>query len=975
MRLTAFAVPLMVVLAAAQSVAGPADATNPVSGYSHRGWTDFDDVHQPSAIYAITQDADGYIWVGFLDGLVRFDGARFVNWNALRRPVLPNRVVTALAGARDGGLWIGYGNLGGVSHYKDGVLTNYAPADILGRRRAGAIRIIVEGHDGSIWAAGYSGLARFQNNTWERIGTNDNLPDGTVHLLYEDANHCVWVGNPSGIFRLNAGSTKFERVGSGTSVTAAFSSNDDHSPWKDAVEEAFLRFDPTAPPPLVHDAHDQLWGVGRNGLLHVNAPVAGGMRTIEQLTAQHGLTSDHVTTLFEDRESNVWVGTEVGLDLLAMQKPGQIRGVPELARRRIMTLTATPDGAVWAGTNSGLYRGSPTGSRWYSTRDGLPGDSIHGFHRDGRGGLWILTDRGVANFLDGRFQAVALPSDISANHISAITTDAEGALWLCGPEMLARWKGGALTTYHDTIAGRRPNVMFTDSTGRVWIGFWDGGVAIFRNGQFDVHEPGHGLAAGRVTSIYEDAAHAVWIGTLGGLTRFAAERFTSLPDNSGISHLMVTSLVDDSTGQLWISSLSGLVRVHRDEFDKATKNPSYRVQYRRFGPADGLDNSFTSSGSPASTRTTDGLLWLAKRGGVAIIEPGKAGDAPLPPVRIEQILADDRAFSGRDVQLPANTSRVQVEYTSLTFSSIARTQFRYKLEGFDRDWVDAGTLRQAFYTNLPPRHYTFRVAATHDGSRWNEASDPLEFSVLPAFYQTSTFYVLSALALAVAVWGAWQWRLHAVRRQYSLVLAERARLGREIHDTLLQGMVGVALQIHGMSETLGSSTPGSLKERLDRARDRLEHYIRETRVSIWDLRSPTLETKDLPTALREAGETITAGSGVQFELDVHGKPVRCEPRVEEHLLRIAQEAIANAIRHAEPTRISVNLSYDNGTVGLRVHDNGHGFNPDEVTRKSGHSWGLTSMRERAQQIGARFRCASSQSSGTDIEAIAPLAAS
>jgi signal transduction histidine kinase len=378
------------------------------------------------------------------------------------------------------------------------------------------------------------------------------------------------------------------------------------------------------------------------------------------------------------------------------------------------------------------------------------------------------------------------------------------------------------------------------------------------------------------------------------------------------------------------------------------------------------------AGNPLVTKTRAGMLWFAARGGVLIIDPTRIPETTSPPVRIERVTADDRLFdTPANLQLPVNTSRMQIDYTSLTFSPASATQFRYKLDGFDRDWVDAGLLRQAFYTNLPPRHYTFRVAASQDGV-WNEAAHPLEFSVLPAFYQTVWFYVVSSAALLLIVWGAWRWRLLAMRRRYSLVLAERARLGRDIHDTLLQGMVGVALQLHGMSETLSPEEP--LKARLDRARDRLEHYIRETRTTIWDLRSPTLETRDLASALRHAGDTITTGSGVTFELTVTGRPVRCDARVEEHLLRIAHEAIANALRHADPTRISVDLAFDVGTIRLRVMDDGHGFDPADAIHKSTQSWGLTSMRERAQQIGADFRCTSRENGGTEIETVAPLAA-
>jgi signal transduction histidine kinase len=294
------------------------------------------------------------------------------------------------------------------------------------------------------------------------------------------------------------------------------------------------------------------------------------------------------------------------------------------------------------------------------------------------------------------------------------------------------------------------------------------------------------------------------------------------------------------------------------------------------------------------------------------------------------------------------------------------------LEGFDDRWTDAGTRRQAFYTNLPPRDYRFQLSATNSDGIWNDAGSVLNFSIEPAFYQTGWFYAGCATVAILSVLASWRWKLRQTRRRFAAVLAERVRISREIHDTLLQSLVGVAVQLTGLTSGLGSAF-GKEREQLQRMRRQVEHYIREARQSIWDLRSPVLHNADLSSALREAGEHAVQDRAVRFEAVVRGNVRRYPAKTEEQVLRIGLEAINNAVRHARARKVIAELCYEPDALRLRVADDGCGFSPAERALRPGDHCGLLVMQERAEQIGGRFTLDAHEGRGTTIEVVVPNA--
>jgi signal transduction histidine kinase len=344
-----------------------------------------------------------------------------------------------------------------------------------------------------------------------------------------------------------------------------------------------------------------------------------------------------------------------------------------------------------------------------------------------------------------------------------------------------------------------------------------------------------------------------------------------------------------------------------------------------------------------------------------------------PPVRIDTVIVNDRRLSAvPSTPFLPDTRRLQINYTALNLSPHANVRFRYRLDGMDTDWIDAGARRGAFYTNLGPGRYQFRVEAlTADGS-WNTSSAAWNFSIEPPFYRTPWFYALCTALVVLGAWGLWRFRMELVRRRFELVLAERVRLSREIHDTLLQSLVGVLLQFDGISKALGM-TPSPLRDQIVRIRYQIEAHIREARESIRTLRSPLLERRGLTKGLIEFGHNASAEAAIEFDPKVVGTPYELSPEIENNLLRIGQEAITNAIRHAQPAQIRMELRFDQDSITLRVSDNGCGFD-DAIVATSNSHYGITTMRERAAQVGGMFRIASSAGAGTLIEAIVPRSA-
>lgn len=481
--------------------------------------------------------------------------------------------------------------------------------------------------------------------------------------------------------------------------------------------------------------------------------------------------------------------------------------------------------------------------------------------------------------------------------------------------------------------------------------------------------------SGQARGLLPESDGGVWAATQLGLARLKNGERKLLTTRNGLPCNEIFALVKDDRGSLWLYTKCGLVVIEPAELRNWWNAPRSILRTRTFDIFDGAQPGLTPL-QPQAARSKDGRLWFANKSIVQMIDPNLLErDAPPPPVHVEKIFANRKGYTPRKLlQLPPLTRDLEIDYAALSFIALQKVQYRYRLEGYDHSWQEPRTRREALYSGLPPGSYHFQVIASNSDGVWSTAGATQDFEIAPMFYQTKWFLGVCLLAAAGCLWLLYARRLRQVSTEmqgrFEERLAERMRIARELHDTLLQNITGLSLQLSGLTK-LGVS-PDSAQARLSDLKRQAEDCLREARQSVWDIRSSDSETVDFVSALRESGEQFTAGKPTEFLFEVDGEQRPVDADVRLQLLRIGREAIGNAAHHAQASRIEARLFFDPATIGLRISDNGAGFNLAEAEKLDGH-FGLVTMRERAQQIGARLTISSKVGQGTCVEILLPTA--
>ena len=623
-------------------------------------------------------------------------------------------------------------------------------------------------------------------------------------------------------------------------------------------------------------------------------------------------------SVFEDRDGNVWAGTLDGLNRLSRHVARPIQGLG-----LVSGVEASPQG-IWVMTTDSLLlfaRGAT---------DRLPTIAHRGevtaLHADERGRMWMASGHRLAWFDEqGRHDATALARGLA--NVVLITSDRRGGLWLYD---------SGLGLHHRPAPGHRPvplpprlhgeRLTWVDTApdGTVWVATTAGAlIRLDPAGTTAEFGPAEGLAAGAVRAWHLSDGGAIWVGGVNGIARLHQGRFATVHETQGHRLEQISALVEDRRGHLWTGTRQGLARVALTDLHRRFETPGEAMPVAFLTKADGLAGSPRWYGHRGAVVDDSGRLWVVTSRGLSLVDP----DALTPPraveARIDTILVDGEP-APTPATLAAGTRRVAVQFGGLALTATPTTRFRYRLDGFDRDWVDAGVRREAAYTNLAPGRYTFQVMATSTDGTWPARAAGWDFAVAPMFYQTPWFLAACVLGVVGAIAAVWRLHLRRVRAEMSILLAERARLAREIHDTLLQGLFGVALRCDAIAAEVGDSAPQVRSHFLTMRRD-VAQYVREARQSILGLRSPALQDLGLASAIRATGEQLSAAAPVRFVFTERGEPRACPPAAEEQILRIGQEAIANAVRHARATAVSVELRYDADGVVLSIVDDGRGI--------------------------------------------------
>jgi len=958
----------------------PARGDIPLTSYRHDRWSL--DEGAPGRINAITQSPDGFLWIGSVEGLFRFDGVVFEPI-ALAPAGSGHLVVSQLRTSRAGDVWIGLARGRGVRVWRDGrVIDPRMP------NPSREVNDIAEDAAGGIWIArggrGDNTLARYANGRWQEFGAAAGLPEQPVWAMLFARDGTQWVVCDATIVVRRPGQTRFAATGIAVGPRASLSEGRAGEIWLSDTRGT-RRIAPEGGRPvffpnpasiggtrMLFDRDGNLWETTwTNGVLRIRAPgrplAAGGADESPRLatfTAAAGLTSEQTHALFQDREGNLWIGTELGLDMLrpaaVVVEPGIPANSPTSYR-----LAAARDGTVYVADADGLYAIRPGAAPARLMRLRTPAEALCARRA---GGVWLIDADAVLG-IDGRRRApVPKPAGIRA---MGCAEDSAGRLWLPALDRGLFWRaGGAWHTWPELSAHRGvPGNIALTGAGRAAILFRAPPLArqdapfvpLFdassRVGGIEglLPPPGAMLISG---------AQGLAVPTHGAI--LPAARYPWAASLNGA--------VQTATGDTWAIGDAGIVRLRSADLAQALLRPGRPVPTRIFDFRDGL-NSFAQKAPGAQVaQGGDGRIWFLTRRNVVHIDPATLTTNHVPPaVIVRSIGARGRVYPpAADLHLPADTTGVTIAYTATSLTVPGRVAFRYRLLGQDARWIDARNQRSASFADLGPGRYTFQVIAANDDGVWNARGQSVSFTIARAFYQTWWFPILSATAILALLYLAYAARVRylggLIRDRLAERTLERERIARELHDTLIQGVQGLLMRFQAVADRLHDDAEAQAI--LLPALDRAEEMLIEGRDRVKGLRR--LEERHLQRELRQVLDGQMFAASVAPALIHRGSPRRVAPEVVDDIIAIVNEALANAARHAGASIVEVHVDYGDRAITVVVRDNGAGISPEVLTAggRDGH-FGLIGMRERAARIEGRLTIESEAGQGTLLRLTIP----
>ncbi|MFZ6768088.1 two-component regulator propeller domain-containing protein [Undibacterium sp. Di26W] len=953
--------------AASPAVAARARQANPLDMH-HTRWTTKDGA--PPNIIAMSQGKDGWLWLASTDGLFRFDGVRFERF----RPAGTQQISTNVWGMhqlKSGALWIGY-RTGGASLIENGTVRNFGNED--GFPDA-TVYDFAEDLIGRIWVATSRGLRVFDGKKWTIPADHFHAPTVDCTFLTTE-NSSVWAQCATGSFKLDLARASFTQVpgpvGMGRLVQdlkqtiwsvggpqgeiVALNNDgmaDKKKNWpKPRLSGGTMLFDRDS---------EHLWITRDDGLIRTDSKGKN-----EAFGVAQGLSGAMPNYLLQDREGNIWVGTENGLDRF---RRNAISGValPQIFLDRP---------AIAAGENGGLWLRKtlllkPDLESFANIPTETEKETVASIWRERPDSVWYATRTGLTHQRGTISEKIDLPPEIQSPDIRSIAIDSESSLWISSRGVgTFRLKDGKWE-----VGGGFPDLkkstycIYRDKTGRLWFSFMGRRMAMLNKGKLQLYGAQDGLKVGNVTQFYGHGDD-MWAGGENGLFHFDGNTFNPVIGDGDESFLGISGMFEHQ-GSLWLNGMAGITTIDMAELKMASKYPQYHVQFKRLDHRDGLLGSANQSYPvPSAIAGTDGTLWFTTTAGVFWLNGAQVSKNTLPPpVSIRSITTPNSSMPFIEnalLRLAPRPSRLEIAYTALSLTMPERMRFRYQLENVDSDWQDAGSSRTATYTDLGPGEYRFKVIAANNDGVWNTEGAAVRFYIEPAFYQTYWFRTLITIIILAALFGLYKWRRAQIASQiYSRIeerLMERERISRELHDTILQTVHALVLQMHVATQKLPAAEPG--REAMERALDLATNTISEGRDRIRGLRSRTEDQLDLLAVLREKVNAEQLGTA-ELATQNSGEIRRLHPVIFEEVLAIICEAIRNAYQHSGASQIEVQMNYGPDGITVIVQDNGRGI-PQEIANaghRAGH-WGMIGMQERAKRIGGELSLKSSGTAGT-----------
>ncbi|WP_161556336.1 sensor histidine kinase [Xanthomonas campestris] len=928
----------------------------------------------------LVQTRDGYLWLSSQSGLLRFDGYRFKAFTADNSPALRGRIrliTIPLAEDRNGGLWVGSGSgvfmlTAGTLHsvttnesFKSDIV-NVAAVDGHNRlwavTRSGRIFVIdqegrqqeVNGtvisyagssmsidNGGDIWiAAGEDAVYRVHNGALTKVNFPGGASLGNTSRVYAARDGSVWFGTESAVFRLSQGRLR--------------------------------RF---ALPPTEGRGSVSVITEGADGTLWIGTHGAGlhwfdGSR-FQSFSRKDGLSDDRVIDILPDRQGNVWVATRDGLN--------RFQPLPFSSYTTYSGLPVEMPGGMTRDTTGGAWLAPPTGGVFFgkinakgalfNRVDRIGGDFVTAMTSARQGGVWIgQPDGTVMRLAEGKRTADAVFKGLPP--VTDLVEDASGKLWIATWRGLYRASGSQLTRVEQHGRWRDEYLLrlFEDTRGTIWGAGLTGISRVDAAGKITfVPWPEH--VAVRANVLFEVAGGAIWAGSEEGLVRVSGGRLAVVTARQGLPASWVGAAESDASGHLWLGQLGGITRLDIDELEAVADGELDQLKdVASYKALDGLPGGDPAAWPhPWSYKDQSGKLWFAMGHGIVKIDPADA-IMPVfsPKVLIDEAAIDDVSQSDpRQLTLDAGARRIDFTYTGVDLSHGPDIRFRYRLDGFDPDWVDAGTQRMASYTRLAPGSYRFRVSARDLQGQWTAADASIDVVVLAPFYLQAWFLLTSVLTIVAVLW----FYLRTISRTRTVAIHdERTRLARDIHDSVLQGFGGIALQLHAVTQSVAPHTDE--RPHLERILTLIDRTLTRARKAVWDIRQPH-ELGDLAAAIYASAHQIFAETDTSVALELVGRVRHLHPDATSECVRIVEEALTNVRKHAHAAHVGIKLAYTWNHLQISVHDDGCGFDAEQLPNRSGH-WGLQGIRERAQRVKARVSISACPGTGTEIALRVPL---
>ncbi|WP_321470036.1 two-component regulator propeller domain-containing protein [uncultured Paludibaculum sp.] len=962
-----------------------APAGRALSEYHKQVWQVEDGLPQGN-VRAICQRRGGPLLVATGAGLVTFDGLHFASMKVDERDEFANEPVNAVLVARSGDLWIGTDDRG-VIHRSGDRSVNVSESAGLAQER---VRSLYEDESGVVWAATHTGIERIVNGKVEFLGALGVVPGDVTTNFAPDGRGGMLIVTSKGLFQWTAGRVRpvHLRNAGGGAITAIYRDRAGRV-WAGTQRGALQLTSQGStfidqPVPGVHgpvhvilsDRSGDVWfGTRGHGLCRLSSD---GMA---HWTHAEGLGDDMIRSLYEDNEGNLWVGMLSG-GLGRWRQTALVPfGLPEGFPNSLASAVAEDRGGdLWLGTwGEGLFR-LRHGRLEPIMLPGAPRQAqIRALCEDPRGGIWIGTwYDGVFHFDGQKMVRYLTGTESYSNAVSALLVDRSGSLWVGTYMGLLKYQHGVpgAGTAEVLVPGKMITALREAPSGDILAGTSQG-LYVLHQGFMSLLTRKDGLSHDTVISLSVDGMGAIWVGTkAGGIDRLAGGRVTRLPSGAGLPNLPVYSVLDDGHGFLWLASTRGVYMVPRSQLHEFSEGRRASVDSTRLARGEGMRSSeCVGNSQPPATVTRDGALWFATaRGFVHTRErsPIHSLEPPLP--RISRVDIDRTPLpEGRTYRVPAGKLDIQFHFDAMRLSTPEQLQFRYKLEGYDADWTSTRA-RFALYRRLSPGRYRFLVGARDPGGEWAQHTAAADVEQLPFLYQRWWFQGLALASLAGVLALVVRWRVAAARARVALVLDERNRIAREWHDTLMADFAAISWQLEATQNRLADA-PSEAAQALDLTQNMVKHCQAEARRIIWDLRGGQ---EPVGLLSEELSKTLcTMGPRVEREthLAVEGDETPLPPIFVHHLVCIGQEAVNNALRHASPHRVNIQVAFFSDHITLAIQDDGKGFEPPRAPQATPGHFGLAVMHERARKIGANLKIDSAPGSGTTItvEVGAPVA--